>query len=221
MPIKYSIYDEINNPVIKHFDLLPDTCPHCQKGIDPLFKYGYVYNNSPQIAFQCPITTCKKLFISYFRHNSSSGYFYFTTSIPSPTSEVIFSDEIENISPNFSIIYNQSQNSENQGFDQISGMGFRKALEFLIKDYAKANNPEQEESIKKLYLKTVIETYIANDNIKTSAKLASWLGNDETHYVRRWEDMDIENLKDLINMTVLWIDLEEKTKLYKNKMESV
>jgi hypothetical protein len=35
-----------------------------------------------------------------------------------------------------------------------------------------------------------------------------WLGNDETHYVRKWENKDINDLKRLIAMTVAWVEIE-------------
>jgi hypothetical protein len=44
------------------------------------------------------------------------------------------------------------------------------------------------------------------------AKRAAWLGNDETHYVRKWEDHDLPDLKKVIELTVLGIEMEEMTK---------
>jgi hypothetical protein len=44
------------------------------------------------------------------------------------------------------------------------------------------------------------------------AKRAAWLGNDETHYIRKWEDKDLDDLKKLIKLTVLWIEMEQMTK---------
>jgi hypothetical protein len=46
------------------------------------------------------------------------------------------------------------------------------------------------------------------------AKRAAWLGNDETHYVRKWEDHDLEDLKSLIKVTGNWIEMEAITKKY-------
>ena len=37
----------------------------------------------------------------------------------------------------FLTIYNQSLSAEDNNLDQIAGIGYRKALEFLIKDYLK------------------------------------------------------------------------------------
>ena len=69
------------------------------------------------------------------------------------------------------------------------------ALEFLIKDYACLENPDKEEVIKKTLLGKCINEYILDSNVKACAKRATWLGNDETHYVRKWTDQDISDLK--------------------------
>ena len=53
---------------------------------------------------------------------------------------------------------------------------------------------------------------VADERIKTVAKRAVWLGNDETHYVRKWNNKDVSNLKQLIDLTVRWIENEEETK---------
>lgn len=48
--------------------------------------------------------------------------------------------------------------------------------------------------------------------------MAVWLGNDETHYYRRWEDKDINDLKLLIKLTANWIEIKELTKNYSEDM---
>ena len=50
-------------------------------------------------------------------------------------------------------------------------------------------------------------------------KRAVWLGNDETHYVRKWEDKDISDLKRLIKLTVNWIENNLLTQDYMSTME--
>lgn len=47
---------------------------------------------------------------------------------------------------------------------------------------------------------------------KATASRAAWLGNDETHYVRKWEQADLESLKKFIQLTMHWIEMEELTK---------
>jgi len=43
-------------------------------------------------------------------------------------------------------------------------------------------------------------------SVQAVAERAAWLGNDESHYVRRWEDKDIKDLKMLVRLTVNAID---------------
>ena len=46
-----------------------------------------------------------------------------------------FSQTIKDISPTFESNYNQALCAEQMSLDQICGPGYRKALEYLIKDY--------------------------------------------------------------------------------------
>jgi len=104
------------------------------------------------------------------------------------------------------------------GLDQITGVGYRKALEFLIKDYLISLNPDKEEKIKKKSLGNCIKDGVTDSHIKAVAERAVWLGNDETHYVRKWEDKDVSNLKDLIDLCIHWIEAEIKTKRMLDEM---
>jgi hypothetical protein len=52
---------------------------------------------------------------------------------------------------------------------------------------------------------------VKSEQIKEIAKRAAWLGNDETHYVRKWEDKDLKDLKKLISLTLHWIEVETLT----------
>jgi hypothetical protein len=50
------------------------------------------------------------------------------------------------------------------------------------------------------------------------AKRAIWLGNDETHIVRKWEKKDLQDLKSLICITVTSIKRIEQIKEYNESM---
>lgn len=62
------------------------------------------------------------------------------------------------------------------------------------------------ESIKSLMLSPCINKYIDNPKIKTLATASTWLGNDETHYVRKHEDYNIEHLKVFISSVAAFIE---------------
>src|SRR5699024_8665402 len=106
---------------------------------------------------------------------------------------------IREISNGFYEIYMQSATAEEYGLDEISGMGYRKALEFLMKDFAILNNPEDEEVIKNSFLSNVIKDYYNDSSeIQNLATASSWIGNDETHYERRNDDKSIKDLKNYL-----------------------
>lgn len=77
---------------------------------------------------------------------------------------------------------------------------------------------DQQEEVRKAFLGSVIEKHIDQDRIKQCAKRAAWLGNDQTHYTRKWEDKDIHDLKSLIMMTLNHIDLTIESDRYLREM---
>jgi hypothetical protein len=78
---------------------------------------------------------------------------------------------------------------------EIAGIGLRKSFEFLVKDFLITRNRTMPSKFKGKFLVVVIKEYVDDPRLKLTAERASWLGNDETHYVRKWEDKDIEDLK--------------------------
>jgi hypothetical protein len=54
--------------------------------------------------------------------------------------------------------------------------------------------------------------------IKQVSERATWLGNDETHYQRRWVDKDLSDLKVLIDLVLHWIKMEHLTDEALNSM---
>lgn len=127
---------------------------------------------------------------------------------PIAKNKTAFSEKLATVSPHFVRIYHQAEMAEAQGMTEICGMGYRKALEFLVKDFACMMNPDEEDDIKKLPLSACINNYIESNRIKTLATASAWLGNDETHYVRKHEDYDTEDMKIFIKSLVPFIESE-------------
>ena len=71
-----------------------------------------------------------------------------------------------------------------------------------------------EDKIKKKPLGDCIREDVNNLQIKEIARRAAWLGNDETHYVKKWGDKDLQDLKTLIEITVHFIAMAIKSKKY-------
>jgi hypothetical protein len=129
-----------------------------------------------------------------------------------------FSKSIQEISSLFVKIYNEAYSAEQQNLKEICGVGYRKALEFLIKDYVILNNKDKEGKILKMHLGNCIKDLVTDNRVKSVAKRAVWLGNDETHYVRKWETKNLEDLKKLISLTVHWIEMEKLTESFETEM---
>jgi hypothetical protein len=198
---------------------LPQSCPYCHKHIRPYSLYGYLnqFQSNMDLLLVCPNRQCDKAFFGYYKRydvgshpDSMKTDYRFTgeTSIGSFIKATV-SETIEGISPNFSRIYNQAYQAEQSDLTEVCGMGYRKSLEFLIKDYLIKKNTSEKSNIEKQMLGACISRYIENSRIKESAKRAAWLGNDETHYIRTWNDKTLSDLKQLIDLTRYWIEMEE------------
>lgn len=202
-------------------NVVPDKCPLCHYTGNLQVIAGYLNKDgglSPystkelQIILQCPRNVCKGFSIAYYSPTSSNyNLFAYKNIRPVNYAPSTFSETISEISSEFKEIYNQAGQAESLGLDKIAGVGYRKALEFLIKDYLIHKSPENEETVKSKFLGSCISEDVTDENIKAVCARAVWLGNDETHYVRVWEQKDITDLKAVIQLATHWIDSEVLT----------
>ena len=186
-------------------------CPFCGTKVIPRYLYG-VYNQdgTSSLFTLCPNEACKKSYVSIMRLHIDGYQLDSYQALPHHNRS--FSETITSISSEFVSIYNQAFTAEQMNLDSICGVGYRKALEFLIKDYAISTTKESEhENIKKLQLMPCLNQYIKDTRVNEIAKRAIWLGNDETHYVRKWDERSLKDLKGLIDLTLYWIESEIKS----------
>lgn len=115
--------------------------------------------------------------------------------------------------PKFVECYLQSLKAEYSGLNELAGMGYRKTIEYLVKDWSIQNNPSAAEEIKKMMLMPVIKKYFTGD-LKDILERATWLGNDETHYIRLFDEFDINTLKELIGLVISDLDREFRKQKY-------
>ena len=183
-------------------DRFPNEWPLCHKGVLPIARRDGIEIEGPysttlvQAVFLCP--ACKNLFIGYYENTGREARLQ---SVGPVRAKVHTFPLLESVSPQFVRIYNQAVAAEGAGLSEVSGLGYRKALEFLIKDFCIARDPSSAEAIKREFLGVVIKTRIDNPKVRLAAEKVAWLGNDEAHYVRKWEAHDIEHLKTLLRIT--------------------
>jgi len=207
----YNISEE-NYSVETHIEL-PCICPHCNTGatFDVLNAFHIISNHNQSLyaLFFCP--TCDSCFIGEYdigEDFDDDDETFFKKIFPSSSKITTFSQLLSSLSPKFVEIYNQAEIAENAGLTEICGLGYRKALEFLIKDFSIQQFPESEGNIKNAQLSKCIDEYIDSKRIKTLAKASAWIGNDETHYTRKHEDYGILHLKAFIGAATHFITSE-------------
>lgn len=194
---------------------IPNKCPICSVGYkdDPLIVYCISVDgasDSPKYAYAiyfCP--HCENCFYVTYIEDTLSYHTEFISiqQFPVYIEKTPFNPSINNLSPQFVTIYNQAEVAEAHHLTEICGVGYRKALEFLIKDFAIHENPDDSKSIKSMQLSHCISKYIADPNIRTLSERSSWLGNDEAHYVRKQEAYDINDMKQFIQAAVYFISM--------------
>lgn len=190
----------------------PKKCPLCHCSFGGNYLSAHFVPHSDDCDYDV-------IYATYFCNNCSSCFsaeyvemayntFKLTGTVPFYPERQKFSDYISKISPRFVEIYNEALQAESEGLNEICGLGYRKALEFLVKDYLVNLQPDNYEEIIKSPLGSVIKCKIDNNNIKILAERSAWLGNDETHYIRKHEEYNIQDLKKFLLATATYIDSE-------------
>lgn len=187
-------------------------CPLCHTATSPTFINGYLIgskeNQIPLTAFvilYCP--KCKQLYTAKYHFINGLDVSVLVDIYPQHLSYIEFSDNITELSPEFVNIYTQSIEAEhNTSTKGLAGLGYRKSLEFLIKDYLIKLKHKDKDTIIKLELGQCISQL--DEDLQDIAKASTWLGNDEVHYFRKNPDYDINDLKDFISCLVADIERE-------------
>jgi len=205
----------------------PNNCPLCHHAIEAvptglavhcISKERLPRPEDLQVVFRCPRIECHCLFIAYYdpagataQNMGGYGYWQLVRLGPQSHRARTFETEISTVSPSFVLIYNQSAAAQSIGLDLLCGPGYRKALEFLIKDFLKSlhpNNPAKHAEIENTQLGACIANHVQDAKLRLTASRATWLGNDETHYLKKWADKDVGDLKKLIELTLHWVSVE-------------
>jgi len=142
--------------LIVSYELIPDVCPLCHHAIVPKLVgsayAGYYPLGMLQIIYQCTKRDCERVFIAGYKTLNDTGKVHHWKIItPIEPEPVQFSQDIYNASAMFTAVYSQAIASEAHNLTELTGIGFRKSLEYLVKDFAISQNPEKEENIKSVF----------------------------------------------------------------------
>jgi len=199
---------------------VPSACPICHVHSELTLVNTIEIDNGSrlQVTWRCGYKDCLQQFSCYY--SMPKGPLPIELLYVRPIRPVIsaFPDVIADISPDFLAIFSQAEEAAQYSLHQIAGPGYRKAFEFLIKDYAKNQQPNKAEQIERDFSGKVVNEFITDQRIQAVARRSLWLGNDETHYLRKWEEHDVNDLVTLIKLTTSWIDIEHMSAAYMAQM---
>ena len=221
-------------------DREPNFCPHCAHKIAPEeLDWNVTPASAPvrpslECICKCTNQECQRLFIALYRletilprteveklaHAVGTGKYRFKllSSFPPHIPRTAFPSELTQLSSTFVEVYWQAEASEALGLKQVCGLGYRKAVEFLVKDYCVSRVPADEPAILSAPLAQCISRFVDDAQIKDMAMRTAWLGNDEAHYVRKWIDKDVSDLKLLVRLLCNWIESSILTDHYRSNM---
>ncbi len=199
----------------------PNVCPYCDKGIDPIiintFPYQFYDLYNVIVTLKCPC--CEQVFFARFQlDHATIDYMQYDLHpievIGGHKRRMDFSQEITELSQGFIDSYNDAFVAEQAGCSHIVGIAYRRAFEFLIKDYAIKYHPSETETIKKMNLSDCVKKYIKDVETKELLLRATWIGNDFAHYENKHAEIDLAGLKELINLSMQEIETDIKKKNY-------
>lgn len=184
----------------------PNICPICKQSGDHTAHSGLVNRTCRLLSLTLECTLCYELFFSKYlivEERSAIGspgvpaVTELLATYPAIKQENELPEEMEIFFPEFSKIYDQALAAQSAQLDLITGMAFRKSLEFLVKTYLIQKLPMEEERIRNEFLGASIKR-IDYPLIQRLATAATWLGNDESHFTKKHLDYNVADIKRFI-----------------------
>jgi hypothetical protein len=200
----------------------PSQCPHCHNGIEPRHIHQSVEKAISYSIWLCTFRDCGKQFIAVHQVEGKGQPKFIGYLDGSPIGPY-WPETIKNLKSKFIDTYNQALKAEYSGLDEIAGMGFRKAIEYLVKDYLIQRDHELAGKIEDKILASVIGDNFNSPqeaDLKDLLQRATWLGNDLTHYLKYHDNFDINDLKELIQLVMDEIHSIEQKRHYIANIQS-
>ena len=107
---------------------------------------------------------------------------------------------MQEVSPNFIKIFNQSKAAEDLGNFELACIGYRTSIEFLLKDFLIRVRKEDENKISKMKLYDVISLFEEKE-ISISADVVRAFGNNKTHYITKY-NFEISQVKTYLKFLI-------------------
>ena len=176
-----------------------DVCPHCHQSVSLQVLQAV---KSPKLNECAVVLFCRHCNKLSFADLALVGKALGTDDTklialyPNPK-ELEIPAEIDLHYPQFYELYRQAHRAEEENLTEIVGSAYRKALEILVKNYLTEREPCDMQAILNESLGKSIAR-IEYPRIKALAKIAAWIGNDETRTVKKNPDLSVPDMKNFI-----------------------
>lgn len=193
-----------NSSSVFNFSLQkPMLCPRCGAYEDGTIADRKLFSLGGSryygvVLYTC--TCCKELYTAIYDIDTGKKSAVFGAFFPSAVASYR-NDRLAKLSPKFIDMYNQALRAEQIGDVELAAIGFRQALECLVKDYAIIELQESKEVVSEKSLHKAIGDYLDSSLVST-ADVVRILGNDYAHYERRYEQHDFAILKSYMEIFI-------------------
>ena len=175
----------------------PLLCPHCGAYQDGVIAERKLWPKDKDIyygtiCYRC--THCSRLYLVTIEIYPSKKTTEFGAFYP-PVSLSYENEVLASSFPRFIDAFNQALRAEARGDIELSAIGYRQALECLVKDYAIDVLKENREEVVKKSLCNAISDYLGEKELIVTADVVRILGNDYAHYERKYPEYDFALLK--------------------------
>lgn len=183
----------------------PMLCPHCNAYEDGQILDRHYWSYIDGLSFGVVVyrcTHCNKPYLVVYKIDISARKTSFEQFFPSYQTEEYKNPLLNEVSPHFIDAYNQALRAESVKDFELAAIGYRHALECLVKDYAIKELEKNESEVARKTLNDAIGDYLDERALVATADVVRILGNDYAHYERRYPEHDFMLLKSYMQIFI-------------------
>lgn len=187
---------------------IPEQCPFCNHHIAPILQYAsYTHSDNHEkskVVGYWACNSCANVFAAYYHlhmpYSMMTLHGELDGTCPPLLSLTDVAPSIQETFPYFTEILRQAEIAKAHELTDIAGMGFRKALECLLKDALVYLGRKSRTEVENLKLAACIEAFSDHPELEKAANRIRDIGNDYTHYKAKYEGYDLDQLQELIRL---------------------
>lgn len=205
---RFRSYQPLNTPDWDFSFSKPTLCPHCGVSTDAICRDARALPFSSAggqlhfVSFAWACTACGRHFVSCHVADKDQSTAALVCVYP-PAAPYAPDPLVQDLSPRFVDLYRQAQAAEDLEAWDVAAMGYRAALEVLLKDYAIRALGRDEKAVARSKLADLIVEVFHEQELVNCADVVRLLGNDYTHFQRRYTDVDFVNIRRYLDLLVL------------------